>query len=169
MKYKKFILKGTRSTRDFFVKLAKRLGFAFGRGTMCEFNVKLLDGETIVFNECEGVIRGEHEDFSRTIAIAKIDAVGYMTYEADPVLCDFFFLFNSEGVTYMMPTEWPHVHEIIGFLEEALPGYNNRIGVANSIRCTTLAVWPPSLAGRKFPLKETVFPPIFSPRDESTE
>ncbi len=125
---------------------------------MCVFSVELLDGDKIAINECEGGGRSVHENLSRTIEIAKIDAVGYMTYEADPALYDFFFIFNSEGVTYMMPTEWPHVQEIIDFLGKTLPGYDSRIGIANSIRSATLAVWPPSIVGGKFPLKDTVFP-----------
>jgi len=148
------------------VKIAKRFVSASAWHPPYEFNVELLDGDKIAFNECEGVIRGEHENLSRTIEIAKIDAVGYMTYEADPWFYDFFFIFNSEGVTYMMPTELPHVHEVIDCLEKTLPGYNNCIGLANSIHYATLAVWPPSIAGGKFPLKKTVFPSIFHPWEE---
>ena len=155
--------------RDFIEKLVKRIDSAFVRNPSYEFNVELLEDDKIAFNECEGVIRGEHEDLSRTIEISKIDAVGYMTYGADPVLYDFFFAFNSDGITYMMPTEWPHVHEVIDYLEKTLPGYNNRIGLANSIRYATLAVWPPSIAGGKFPLTDTVYPPVFSPWNEGSE
>ena len=75
--------------RDFIEKLVKRIDSAFVRNPSYEFNVELLEDDKIAFNECEGVIRGEHEDLSRTIEISKIDAVGYMTYGADPVLCDF--------------------------------------------------------------------------------
>jgi hypothetical protein len=134
-----------------------------------EFNVELLDGDKIAFNECEGKIRWAHENFSRTIEISKIDALGYMTYESDPVLYDYFYLINSEGVTYMMPIEWPHVLDIINFLETTIPEYNKCMGIANSIHYNSLAVWPPSVAGGKFPLQDIVFPPIFYPWEEDME
>ena len=160
---------GFKGIRDFIAKLAKRIDSAFAWHPPYEFNVELLDGGKIAFNECKGVIRGAHENLSRTLEIAKIDAVGYMTYEADPWLYDFFYIINSEDVTYVMPTEWPHVSDVINFLEKTLPGYNNRIGIANPIHYNTLAVWPPSLAGGKFPLKDSVFPPTFYPWEEDME
>lgn len=169
MRYKESMFKSLRGVRDILVKIAKRFVSASACHPPYEFNVELLDGDKIAFNECEGVIRGEHENLSRTIEIAKIDAVGYMTYEADPWFYDFLFIFNSEGVTYMMPTEWPHAHEVVDYLEKTLQGYNNRIGLANSIHYATLAVWPPSIAGGKFPLMDTVFPPIFYPREEEMD
>ena len=169
MRPKEFILKSLRSVRDFIVNRAKWTRCCFPRQSSYEFNVNLLDGNKVVFKECEGVIMGEHKNLSRVIEIDKIDAVGYMTFESNPVLYDFFFLLNSEDVTYMIPTEWPHVHEVVGLLEKTLPGYNKRIEIANSIHYTTLTVWPPSLAGSKFPLQDIVFPPIFYPWEEDME
>ena len=169
MRPKEFILKSLRSVRDFIVNRAKWMRCYFSRQPSYEFSVNLLDGNKVVFKECEGVIMGEHKNLSRVIEIDKIDAVGYMTFESNPVLYDFFFLFNSEDVTYMIPTEWPHVHEVIVLLEKTLPGYNTCIEIANSIHYTTLAVWPPSLAGGKFPLQDIVFPPIFNPWEEDVE
>ena len=169
MKLKTSIALKLKSVWRFVVKRAKRAKSTLLDEPVYEFNVELLDGDKIAFNECEGEIRWAHDNFSRTIEIAKIDAVGYMTYESDPVLYDYFYLINSEGVTYMMPIEWPHVLDVISFLEKTIPDYAFRMTLCNCIYYNTLAVWPPSVAGGKFPLQDTVFPPIFYPWEEDME
>ena len=153
-----------RKTRDSFMKLVKRIASGFDRRLRCEFNVELLDGGRIAINECR-VPKGESgENHSRIIEIDRIDAVGYLSYEAAPWGYDYFVLINSNDVTYMLPIEWPHVNAVVGFLEKTLPNYNGLIGIANSTCYATKSVWPPSLAGGEFPLKETVFPSMFALR-----
>ena len=158
-----------KSVWRFVVKRVKRANATLLDEPVYAFNVELQDGDKIAFNECEDVIRWAHENFSRTLEISKIDALGYMTYEADPWLYDYFYLINSEGVTYMMPIEWPHVLDVISFLEKTIPDYAFRMTLCNCIYYNTLAVWPLSLAGSKFPLQDTVFPPIFYPWEEDME
>ena len=148
-------------TRDFLAMLVKRVASSFDRRPINKFVVELFDCDKIVIHECENVNKGG-VNRSRTIEIAAIDAVGYVTYESNPWLYDYFLLINSKDVTYMMPIEWPRVEAVIGFLEKNLPGYKGHIGIANSTHFTSLAVWPPSLAGGKFPLMANVFPPMFA-------
>ena len=158
------IFMSLRRTRDSFMKLVKRIASGFDRRLRCDFNVELLDGNRIAINECKVSKRGSSENHSRIIEIDRIDAVGYLTYEVDPWWYDYFVLINSNDVTYMLPVEWPHVNEVVGFLEKTLPNYNGLIGIANSTCYATKSVWPPSLAGGEFPLKETVFPSMFALR-----
>ena len=145
-----------------FAKFMRRIGSAYARHPPHEFNVELLGGDKIALDGCEATMGEMHERHSRIIEISKIDAVGYVAHEADAWRYDFFLCINSEEVTYMMPIEWPHVSAVVGFLEKTLPNYNSHIGIANSTHYADMAVWPPSLAGGKFPLKDTVFPPMFA-------
>ena len=111
--------------------------------------VNIEGGQIVARNGC-GIIL-------RIIQIDAIEAVGYMTTEADPILCDYYYLINANSCTFIFPiVEINGVLATIHHLEVTLPGYDTRSSMANSTHLGTTTVWPNSMAGRPFPFHTRV-------------
>lgn len=131
--------------------LKKMLSMLSYRSNSDPLTISVENNQTIVFSGRNGVV-------VHMLPIDNIRAVGYMTSEPSVCGYDYFLLINANEITYCIPVEWPNVSEVICFLESSLPAYNTKIGLANSVVCDTLTVWPGDISGERFTFMSNVYP-----------